>query len=224
MFEDNSSPVQPAVTVRAVAPKQKRDADRTRLNILKAATKQIAKDGLSGASIDSIAEQMRTSKRMIYYYFGSKNGLYQAVISKAYGEMRAFEAALRLETLDPESALRRLIHSTFEYNETHPDYVRLIVIENIHRAEHLSQSVSLQNTSALDVLSGILHRGYESGVFRRKIEPVYLHMIITALCFFPMSNQYTFGTLFGQEIAFPEARAKQKDLFSDVVLNFLKQA
>lgn len=223
MFEDPHTSVQPALAA-IVAPKQKRDADRTRLNILKAATKQIAKDGLSGASIDSIAEQMRTSKRMIYYYFGSKDGLYQAVLSKAYGEMRAFEAALHLEALEPETALRRLIHSTFEYNETHPDYVRLIMIENVHRAEHLGQSVSIQNTPAIEVLSGILNRGYENGVFRRRIEPVYLHMMITALCFFPMSNQHTFATLFGQEITSPEARAKQKGMFSDLVLTFLRQS
>ena len=53
--------------------------------ILSVATKEFADKGLAGARIDEIAAATRTSKRMIYYYFGNKDGLYVAVLEAAYG-------------------------------------------------------------------------------------------------------------------------------------------
>jgi AcrR family transcriptional regulator len=111
-------------------PKRKNDPERTRADILAVATEEFAEQGFSGARVDMIAERTRTTKRMIYYYFGSKEGLYLAVLEKKYEEIRAFESTLHLTDMDPEAAMRTLIAATFDYQESHPDLVRLVAVEN----------------------------------------------------------------------------------------------
>ena len=118
---------------------RKPDAERTRKDILAVARSEFVEHGLSGARVDAIAERTQTTKRMIYYYFGSKEGLYSAVLEDAYSDIRAIEAGLALDDLDPETALRTLIHAMFDYEDAHPDFVRLIAIENIHQATYLSR-------------------------------------------------------------------------------------
>src|SRR3954452_21006580 len=119
-----------------------RDADRTRAEILEVATHEFADLGYAGARVDDIAAKTRTTKRMIYYYFGGKEGLYLEVLEGAYRRIRALEQELDVEHLEPVAALRRLAEMTFDHHEQHPDFVRLVAIENIHYAKHLSSSSS----------------------------------------------------------------------------------
>ena len=65
---------------KTVATSRTNDPARTMAGILEVATTEFADKGLSGARIDAIASATQTSKRMIYYYFGSKEGLYVAVL------------------------------------------------------------------------------------------------------------------------------------------------
>ena len=67
-----------------------RDADRTRAELLEVATEVFAERGYAGARVDEIADRTRTTKRMIYYYFGGKEGLYLAVLESAYRTIRAY--------------------------------------------------------------------------------------------------------------------------------------
>ena len=122
----------------AAVPERQRDAERTRAEILDVATREFAEHGYSGARVDVIAAKTRTTKRMLYYYFESKAGLYTAVLERAYGEIRERERELDVDGLDPVAAIRRLAELTFEHHESHPDFIRLVMIENIHRAEHLA--------------------------------------------------------------------------------------
>jgi AcrR family transcriptional regulator len=92
---------------------RKHNAERTKREILAAATREFAARGLSGARVDAIAARTRTTKRMIYYYFGGKEKLYIAVLEKVYTDIRAMESALRLDELEPEAAIRRLVGIEF---------------------------------------------------------------------------------------------------------------
>jgi AcrR family transcriptional regulator len=97
-------------------------------DILEVATREFAEKGLAGARIDVIAEAMRTSKRMIYYYFGSKEGLYVAVLEEAYRRMRGSSPSEpHLEDLAPEEALRKLVAFTVDYQLAHPEFIRLVM-------------------------------------------------------------------------------------------------
>lgn len=205
---------------------RKPDAERTRREILAAARQEFAEHGLSGARIDTIAARMRTNKRMIYYYFGSKEGLYLATLEQVYGEIRSVEQELDLDCLTPSDAVRRIIEFTFDYHEAHPDFVRLVCIENIHHAKHLARSERVRNlnVTVIRTLDGILRRGRRLGSFGSDIGPVDLHMLISAFCFYRISNRHTFGTLFGCDLTAPELRKKHMRMIGDAILGLLESA
>src|SRR5690349_18257954 len=141
----------------AGAPERQRDKERTRQEILDVAIREFARNGYSGARVDEIAARTRTTKRMIYYYFGGKEQLFTAVLERAYGAIRDAERRLEVDGLDPVAAIRRLAELTFDHHERHPDFVRLVSIENIHGARHIAASRKLGRigSPALDVIRRI---------------------------------------------------------------------
>jgi AcrR family transcriptional regulator len=203
---------------------RKPDAARTRADILAVARAEFVEHGLSGARVDAIAGRTRTTKRMIYYYFGSKEGLYSAVLEQAYGGIRSAEASLALEDLDPLTALRRLIAFTFDYEDSHPDFVRLISIENIHQASYLKQLPTIQSVNAdvIATLDAILGRGRAQGVFARACSAVDVHLMISGLCFYRVSNRHTFGAIFGLDLSAPEVRERHKAMIVETVVGYLR--
>ena len=199
-------------------------AEGSRDDILRVALEEFSRSGLSGARVDAIAERTRTSKRMIYYHFGSKQGLYLAVLEKAYQDIRGFETAQAIPTLPPAEAMRRLVELTFDYDEAHPEFVRLVSIENIHHARHLRSSPTLRalNVSVIDVLRQVLDRGRREGVFRDGVDAIDIHMLISSFCFFRVSNQHTFGAIFDRDLTAPALRTRHKALIVDAVLGYLR--
>jgi AcrR family transcriptional regulator len=201
------------------------DPERTMADILEVATREFSDKGLAGARIDEIAAATRTSKRMIYYYFGSKEGLYVAVLEEAYRRIRRIEAELHLEDLAPEDALRRLVGFTFDYQLANPDFIRLVMNENIHRGTFLSQSKSIQqlNVPAIDAVSRIYERGVKAGTFRAGVDPIDLHMSISALCFFNVSNRHTFSMIFKRDLDSPRAIGSRRDSIIEMVVRFVRK-
>lgn len=211
------------VTNNDTAARARRDAEATKQDILAVATAEFAENGLSGARVDAIAARTRTTKRMIYYYFGSKEGLYVAVLEKAYADIRSVEQHLDLTRLGPAEAIRRLVEFTFDYQESHPDFIRLVAIENIHNGKYLAQSSEIRrlNTTVIDTIASILERGRHDGVFHTDMDPVDLHMLISAFCFFRVANRHTFGTLFDRDLNSPELRARHKPMIGDAIIRLL---
>ncbi|ABC93416.1 probable transcriptional regulator protein, TetR family (plasmid) [Rhizobium etli CFN 42] len=203
---------------------RKNDPQQTKEDILLVATEEFSTHGLAGARVDAIAEKTRTSKRMIYYYFGSKEGLYLAVLEQSYRKIRSLESDLHLSDLEPEEALRTLIATTFDHDEANPDFVRLVSIENIHHAAHMLRSEAIRdlNVSVIETIAGILQRGFDQGVFRRRADPIDIHMMISAFCFFRVSNRYTFGTIFRRNLSDGEAIERHRGMIADAVVSYLK--
>jgi AcrR family transcriptional regulator len=201
------------------------DPARTMADIIDVATREFSEKGLAGARIDVIAEAMRTSKRMIYYYFGSKEGLYIAVLEEAYRRIRAIEADLHLEDLAPEDALRRLVGFTVDYQLANPDFIRLVMTENIHRGEYLAQSKSIHqlNVPAIEGLRKVYERGLQAGVFRSGIDMIDLHMSISALSFFNTANRHTFSLIFKRDLESPAALIARRDSIIEMVVRFVRR-
>jgi AcrR family transcriptional regulator len=209
----------------AAAPHERqRDADRTKAEILDAATREFAEHGYSGARVDVIATKTRTTKRMLYYYFESKAGLYTAVLERAYAGIRESEQELDVEELDPVAAIRRLAELTFDHHQSHPDFVRLVMIENIHRAEHLTESDSIANLNmpAIEIIGRILQRGRAEGVFRREADAIDVHMMISSFCIFRVANRHTFGALFGRDLMSDDRREHYRAMLGDMVVDYLR--
>ncbi|MEU2711990.1 TetR family transcriptional regulator [Streptomyces sp. NPDC007205] len=200
-----------------------RDAARTKAEILDVATQEFARAGYDGARVDEIAARTRTTKRMIYYYFGGKEQLFTAVLERAYGVLREAERRLDVEHLDPVAAIRRLAELTFDHHERHPDLVRLVSIENIHGAEHLAAcgKVGRTGSPALEVSRRILAAGQESGLFRADVDAVDLHTVIISFCFFRVAGRHTFGALFGRDLVDPAQREHYRAMLGDMVIAYL---
>jgi AcrR family transcriptional regulator len=200
-----------------------RDAERTRAEILGVAAEEFADKGYDGARVDEIAAKTRTTKRMIYYYFGGKEQLFVEVLERAYSVIRAIEQELDVEHLDPIDALRQLAELTFDHHESHPGFVRLVSIENIHRAEHIARSKVLSGLAnpALDVLARILDRGRAAGYFRDDVDALDVHMAISAFCVFRTANRHTFNAIFDRDMLDPARREHYRRMLTDLLVSYL---
>ena len=205
----------------ATPPERSRDRERTQVEILDVATKEFAEHGYSGARVDEIAERTRTTKRMLYYYFGSKEGLFVAVLERAYAAIREAEREVDVEHLDPVAAIRALAELTFDHHENHPDFIRLVSIENIHRGEHMGESLQAINAPAVERIERILQAGREAGVFRRDVDAVDLHMLIRSYCVFRVANRHTWQALFDRDLLEAGRRERYRTMLGDVVVEYL---
>ena len=199
---------------------------RTRDNILDAARAVFAEKGFSGANVNEIVARAGTTKPMVYYHFGSKEGLFAAVLEHVYTGMREIEASLRVETLPAEVAMRRLVEVTFDYHAAHPDWVRLISVANIHDAQPIlnAPTIASRNAAIVEILQHLLTRGQQQGVFRRGVDPLHVHLLINSFCFYRISNRHTWGVIFKRDLSAPDDAALQRTLLVEAVLRFLQPA
>jgi AcrR family transcriptional regulator len=208
---------------KAAAPTRVYDPASTKRDIIEVATEEFARHGLSGARIDEIAARTKTSKRMIYYYFGDKDGLYLAVLEEAYRGIRAIEAGLDLQQLGPVEALKKLVGFTFDYQNGNEDFIRLVMIENIHHGHYLEKSLIIQqlNVTAIDAVKRLYQRGVREGLFRKGLDPTDIHWSISALCFFNVSNRATFSRIFKRDMASAPALAARRRDVVDMIIRYV---
>jgi AcrR family transcriptional regulator len=198
--------------------------DANRRQILGAATDEFSSRGFKGASMDAIAARTSTTRALINYYFGSKEGLYLAVLERVYSEIREAERLLDLDHLPPVEAIRRIVDFTYNYYVDHEDFVRLVVAENQARGRHMQKFTSMRevNRPIIDTLSAVIARGQADGVFRRDIDAVDVHMAIAALGMFNVTNQYTFGAIFQRAMGAKGDVARRRSMVVEMVLRWLK--
>ena len=195
-------------------------AARTRDDILEVATAEFAANGFAGARVDEIAARTRTTKRMIYYYFGSKQGLYLAVLERVYAQIRRVERGINIDELSPDEALRTLAEATYDHHTTHEAFIQLVSIENIHRAEHLRQSQTIlrENATAITLLQQVIERGVRDGFFRDDVDALDVHMVISAYACFHVANRHTFAAIFGRDMLDPALQDSHRRLIGDLVV------
>ncbi len=216
---ENTRMPSPGRRLSGTAPRQ-RDADQTKINIMEAALSEFADKGLAGARVDEIAKKTSTSKHMIYYYFGNKEGLYRAVLERAYQSFRLAEQAIDYTELDPVEALTTLVGLTFDFHVANPQSVRMIMGENLNSGEHIHHVSNIeQRRVILDIMAGIVERGAEAGQFRSGMDMLQLHMSISALCFYFVANRFSFGHIFGVDMEAPDVIATRRAAVIDAALS-----
>jgi AcrR family transcriptional regulator len=201
-----------------------RDSERTQQAILAAAEVEFSDKGLAGARVDTIAEQSGANKRMLYYYFGSKENLYVAVLERAYGAMRQAERELNLIDLDPLDAIRKLVEFKFDYLLEHPTIIRLLAGENMHNAKFLRRSRRLRDmhNSLANVLQAVLAAGQKKGLVKSGIDPVQLYISLAAVSYFFFSNAATLSTAFGRELMSPSELKDRRAHAVEVILDYVR--
>jgi AcrR family transcriptional regulator len=203
---------------------QKRNAGATRAKILQAALAEFSERGLAAASTDDIAERCGVNKRMIYYYFGSKEGLYLAALESVFEKLVALEKEIEVEHLDPPAAIEALINLKIDYYIENPHFTSFLSMENFYKARHLRKSKKLKTfrTPLTEVIARILKRGQRSGHFRPNVEPVDFYVSLCALCIMYFSNQHTLGVIFGREMTNLANIERRRRTVVDFVLSYLQ--
>jgi TetR/AcrR family transcriptional regulator len=200
------------------------EPEGTRAVLLKAARAAFAEGGLEGARVDDIARRADANKQLVYHYFGSKDGLYTAVLEAVYHEIREQEAALRLDTLPAEEAMRRLIEFSFDYLRKSPDFVRILSDENAHQGRHLqaARSVAEMNRPIIELIRKTLERGVGEGIFRRGLDPFHLYLSIAGMSFFYFANIHTLSRAFGRPLATDTSMDERRAHIVDFALNAIR--
>jgi len=186
---------------------------------------EFAENGFAGARINEIAEKTQTSKRMLYYYFGDKRGLYRETLGLAYRRMREQEQAFDETGLSATAAFSRFVELTFRDRINQENFMRLVAIENIHRAQHLAEFDSFRkiNAPAVERVASLYQRGVESGEFAPGCDPLELHWFISALSTFNVANRHTFVAAFGDELYTEAGQERLTRLVVNAALNMVRQ-
>jgi len=221
--------LRPAIkaAAKAIAPEpassQKRDAAATRQRILQAGSEEFAERGFSGARIDQIAKAARSNVQMIYRYFGSKEGLYLAVLEHTYARVRSRERELKLASCEPAEGFRQLVEFTFDFLIEDPAFVAIIRNENVAGGRFVKRlsSVPVSTLPLLKEIVDLLKRGRASGVFKRDVDPTQLYVTILALCFTHLTNRHTLSAMFRRDLSDRAWLAERREHAVQVVLSYL---
>lgn len=207
----------------AMRGKRPRDSALTKEAILQAATFEFCRNGIGGARVEAIAKRAKANMRLLYAYFGDKNGLYLAVLEHVYTEIRAAEQQLNLDDLEPVAAMRELINFTFNFFQGHQNYIALINNENLQRGRNLRKSRKIADLTLPLVASieDILQRGLKAGQFRSDVDPVQLYVTITAMSYFHVSNRHTLSAMFDKDLGDPRWLELRRQHAQDMILTWL---
>jgi AcrR family transcriptional regulator len=204
-------------------PKIKRDPEGTRRRILLAAAEEFANGGLFGARVDQIARRAETNERMLYYYFGSKEQLFTAVLEHAFCSLNEAERALDLADLAPVEAMTRLAHFVWDYYRDHPELLRLINNENLHEARYMQKSTRIREmiSPIVATLGAILTRGESAGLFRSNVDPLRLYVTLSGMGYYIVSNRFSLAATLGRDFSTSAERAEIIQLNTEMLLAFL---
>jgi AcrR family transcriptional regulator len=203
---------------------QRRNADATRSKILDAALVEFGEQGLAAGNTDDIAARCGVNKRMIYYYFGSKEGLYLAALESVFEKLVALENEIEVEHLEPAAAIEAMINLKIDYYLDNPHFVSFLSMENFHKARYLKKSKKLDmfKTPLTEIIGRILKRGQSSGQFRKDVDPVDFYISMCALCIMHFSNQHSLGAIFGREMTSGAALEMRRRTVVEFVLSYLQ--
>ena len=201
-----------------------RNAQDTRKRILKAAQLEFARHGYGGGRVERICKSAKTNIRMIYHYFGNKDGLYLEVLEETYRGIRMLEQELDLEGREPVDSIRELVRLTFDFLANDPFFVRIIMNENLMMGKTARKSKLIPGMTKplITILDVILRKGQRDGVFRRQLTAIHLYITILGLCLIHVSNRYTLSNMFQTDISEADWLAERQQIVTDVILSYLK--
>ncbi len=202
---------------------RERAAKTTRDTILRAAIKVFSKYGLSGGSLDKISRAAKSHDRMIYYYFGNKDGLFVAALEEIYRRFNEAEAALELDLNDPVASMRMIIRFILHYYRDHPEFIAILNSENLLRGQHISQSNTAKEFSiaAIGVIEKTLQIGTQKGLFRSNLRSRDIYLMIASLGYFYQSNRFTLTAFLGENLESPTIFSEWEDFVTHSVLRTL---
>jgi AcrR family transcriptional regulator len=205
----------------------KRNADKTREKILRAAISEFSTHGYSGARVERIRQRARANTRMIYHYFGDKSRLYVAVLEHVIGELRLEELRLEIDQVDqvdPVEGLLQLFDFIDRHFNAHPELMTLLSGENLLRGRFLRSSAKtpIITSPLMPLMEELLRRGERKGLIRPDVDPLHLYVVMVALCYFHRSNAHTLSFLFRTDLLSASWQGAHKRVATDLLAGYLR--
>lgn len=202
----------------------KRDPAATKERILRAGYAEFGANGYGGARTAEIAKRAKCNIRMIYHYFGGKEALYLACLEQVYSHIREEETALKLDDMEPLTAIERLVHFTFDHMRDNPDFVRLAGVENTQRGKFIAEISPVANAAAhlIETIDGVLERGAKNGSLRQKIDAFQLYVSILSLSYLHLSNCHTLSMTYGRDLSDANWLKARREHVTEMVLSFAR--
>ncbi|WP_121066152.1 TetR/AcrR family transcriptional regulator [Chachezhania antarctica] len=204
-------------------PRAKNTAE-TKERILQSAIAHFARGGLNGARTDAISRDADVGNRMIYHYFGDKEGLYIAALDHVLGGLRSEELKLDLSVTPPLDGLLTMFDFTSGHFERHPELVRLLSAENLMGASYLkrSEATPLVASPVVGQIRGLLARGEEDGSVRPGLDALHVYVLMVALSYFHLSNAPSLSAIWNQDLTDDTWRAEHRRLARQMLGSFLR--
>jgi len=150
--------------------------DETREKLLKAATEVFVRRGFSGARVDAIAHLARANKAMIYYHFGDKQALYQAVLLRLMAPVHEHIDALAGER-DPRRRLGAFYRGLLERFHAQPALPKLMIREVLAGGRHIEAETARAFARILGFVGATLKEGEAAGQFA-PTNPLLFHLAV----------------------------------------------
>ncbi len=192
-------------TSRAPVKSKNAAGQAVRARLLDSALFLFAERGYSGVAVDEIVRRAEVNKRMVYHYFGSKEGIYGEVLRVVFERLEQIEEAIFLReeaAEDPEAAMRETVFAYFSFLQQNPSFVRLLLWENLNEGRHLRMlERPVTKSHMLAHLTRLLKAGAAAGRFRKGLEPRSVLASLIGLCLIYFSNRHTLSTTLGIDLA-----------------------
>ena len=223
------APAPKARSTRKAAPRRKRefkprDAESAQKALLEAAMVEFSQYGMEGANIERIAKACDLNKRMVYYYFATKEGLYLKTLAHAFRAIREAERKIPVSLDKPVESLMTAIDSIFKYYVENPVFVSLISMENLSGGKYAGEIMNDRLSSAFTVglFKRIVDAGVAKGIFRRGINTSALYLSIASLGFMYVANRHTLRITFNRNVSERSEIEIRRRIIQEMILNFVK--
>ncbi len=189
------------------APPTRRERGDVRARLLTEAVRLFAARGFDGVSVDEIVAAAGVNKRMVYHYFGSKEGIYRAALGFVFEDLGQLETGVihsYVGRSDPEGGMRKLVAVYFSFLEGHPEFVRMLLWENLGEGRHLAEmEKGMSKSPILGYLETLLREGVEAGVFRPGLDARLVLTSLIGLSLIYFSNRFTLSRSVGIDFRKP---------------------
>lgn len=206
-----------------MAEKRSKKSELTREKLLEVAEEQFAERGFFGARVDEIAEAANINKRMLYAHFGSKEGLYQAVLLKTYERLAECERQFIVIGLDPVISIRNIIFVSFKFLSENPNFVRMLLWENLNNGKAVPREALVKlKEPTIDYMRRQIRRGKVMGLFREDADEYHTVLSLMNHCFAYFSNIHTMSAILGRDMASESEVKARAEYVADTIIKYLE--
>lgn len=173
--------------------------------------------------MEEIADTTHLSKRLPYYYFRSKKGLFRAALIEVYRRIEGMEFQAVDSAASPSGKLAALLEGYFVFLRENPEFTRLLLWGNLEKGRHFQNGI-LTKAPLLGRFRQIVHEGVENGEFRSDLDVPHLLINVIGLVFIYFSNRTSLSNVLGLDLGSTKEHNRALIQVKSVLLDGMRTA